>query len=367
MSFRSLTLIWGCGVRGSLPLRSHLRRLRSERCPALQEAGKGRGLRKGAWPEEGACPPARGSSPWGRGLPVLLPPPPRASVSPFGVAPPGQLRGGGSGGAARRCRRCRARSADSRASGSGSQQSSSSSCRAPEGCRERPPTPTSVSDGALGTPPPKFPIWVGSSWDWAPTVHAWYSSRAPPSVGPPIPPYRVTLGTPMGPPNLSAHPQTPTDAPNIGPPQTPPDPHRYPPYKATPTGPPSPPQHPKIPQSPPNTGSPLWPPLPHGHPRAPPATPTCRVPPCPPPPIGVPPAPCGATLGGSVGAAAPPPPTAGAAPLWGCPPTQPHRPGGTPAPERLGGRGGGGRGGSAGRVGLLGAAGGALGAGAHRG
>lgn len=211
--------------------------------------------------------------------------PPRASVSPFGVAPPGQLRGGGSGGAARRCRRCRARSADSRASGSGSQQSSSSSCRAPEGCRERPPTPTSVSDGALGTPPPKFPIWVGSSWDWAPTVHAWYSSRAPPSVGTPIPPYRVTLGTPMGPPNLSAHPQTLTDAPNIGPPQTPPDPHRYPPYKATPTGPPSPPpQHPKIPQSPPQYRVTPMAPSPSRAPQGPPDHPYVPGPPVPPSP-----------------------------------------------------------------------------------
>lgn len=124
---------------------------------------------------------------------------------------------------------------------------------------------------------------------------------------------------------------------------------------------------PRSPRAPPIQGHPYGPLPLTGTPGPPPTTPTCRVPPCLPPPIGVPPAPCGATLGGSVGAAAPPPPTAGAAPLWGCPPTQPHRPGGTPAPERLGGRGGGGRGGSAGRVGLLGAAGGALGAGAHRG
>ena len=87
----------------------------------------------GAWP---SVLPRRRAGP-------LSSPPPRASVSPFRVSPPRQLRGGGSGGAARRCRRCRARSADSRASGSGSQQSSSSSCRAPEGCREHPPPPPS--------------------------------------------------------------------------------------------------------------------------------------------------------------------------------------------------------------------------------
>ena len=46
-----------------------------------------------------------------------------------------------------------------------------------------------------------------------------------------------------------------------------------------------------------------------------------------------------------MGAAAPPPPNAGAALLWGCPPTRPHKPGGTPAPERLGGGRRGGEGG----------------------
>ena len=53
------------------------------------------------------------------------------------------------------------------------------------------PPPIAVSDGALGTPTPKVPHVgppVGSSWDWAPTVHPWYSSRAPPSTGTPMPP-----------------------------------------------------------------------------------------------------------------------------------------------------------------------------------
>lgn len=145
---------WGGGNLGvrrpgvpPAPLPPLLPPLRARPRPA--GSGEGRGLRRWVWSAQGAgslmappfggvafCPTAAAC-----GAPFL--PPPRASVSPLRVSPPRQLRGGGSGGAARRCRRCRARSADSRASGSGSQQSSSSSCRAPEGCREHPPPPPS--------------------------------------------------------------------------------------------------------------------------------------------------------------------------------------------------------------------------------
>lgn len=170
--------------------------------PRPAGSGEGRGLRRWVWSEQGAgslvAPPF-----WGRGLlsyrggvrGPFPPPPPVPQFPHFGshlrVSSAGGALGGppGAVGAAGRVR------PTAGLRGRGPSNPPAAPAEPPRAAGNIPrhphPPPIAVSDGALGTPTPKVPHVgppVGSSWDWAPTVHPWYSSRAPPSTGTPMPP-----------------------------------------------------------------------------------------------------------------------------------------------------------------------------------